>query len=449
MKKIFSYIIMVVIVLSTLQLVGVAAYSDYTIQPTVTLFGEGTSAGDGTAVRDAGVLSDGFRYTYKDYQTEGKIVPTANLTRFIKFTQMNSGVQFEWTEKQVVNRLELWIWRLGAINGYEVQTSENGTVWNTVKSGNFDQTVQTPEDAKSVNAYAEFVSFDSVYTKYLRFVIKSFKDNTNGAYISEIIPQNGLPVSLTSVEPLDKMNYAPYAERCKFSNAHTSSDNYYGGAAWPFNGSGNRLQINRNKDGSCYYAVSFSTPKRVSRVAVNLAAGNLKGYEVYYSNSADLTTKVAPVMEDWVKVAEEKVDLGAWKTAYTNIPNAPTAKYWMVKVKEPSSNIGLYTVNMYDWYDPNTSAPVITKSGSTAKADVVLTHGEATTTTSTVTKNYKIYAAVFSNNNILQRIDSITDASVNTFVPTKKEITVNNLKDGEYVKLFVWEDGKLAPYPFK
>lgn len=448
MKKIFSYILTVVIVLSMLQLVGVAAYSDYTVQPTVTLFGEGTEELTPT------LLSDGFRYTYKDYVTESK-TPSANLEKFIKFTDINSGAQFEWTEKQVVNRLEVWIWRLGAINEYEVQTSENGTVWNTVKTGSFDQTVQAPKDANSFNAYAEFVSFDSVYTKYLRFVIKSFKEDTNGAYISEIIPRNGTPANLTATEKSGNTNYAPYAELAQYSNTHSWSDNQWGGAAWLFNSAGTRQQIKRNSDGSCYYAVSFSTPKRVSRVKVTLAAGTLTGYEVYYSNSAVLTTKAAPVMSDWTKAAEENVNLGAWENSHTDIPNAPTAKYWMVKIKNPSSSIGVYSIAMYDWHDPNATAPVITKSESTAEADIVLTHGTAKTGSTgndsdiTITKNYKIYAAVFNANNSLQRIDSITDASVVTFVPTIEKITVDNLKDGEYVKLFVWEDGKLTPYPFK
>ena len=148
MKKIFAYVLTLAILFSMTHLVG-ADYADYTEQPTVTLFGEGTTIGDSAAT--PALLSDGFQYNYKDYKDLSER-PSAKLEKFVKFTQVDSGVQFQWENKQVVNRLELWIWRLGSINQYEVQTSENGTTWTAVKTGNFDQAITTPADTSSNNA---------------------------------------------------------------------------------------------------------------------------------------------------------------------------------------------------------------------------------------------------------------------------------------------------------
>lgn len=358
MRKCCVIIFMLIIMLCVVSNVS-ASYGDYEEQPTITLFGEGTSDGNGTTFGDTGILCDGFRFTMNDYwastnyasSADGNKYPGKNLDKFIKFTQTNSGVEFTWENKQTVSRLELWTWRLVSITDYAVQTSEDGITWETVVEGSFDQKT-TAADAGAPCAFCEFVHFDSIETKHLRFVIKKFSDEQKGAYLSEIIPAKSKSPNLLAVAS-SKANYGTYVSGCKVSNTNANHkniwfSNLWGGGAWPcVSSNGNPYFVTPNtNDNSCYYAVAFYSGKRVSRMEMIINKGTLKKYEIYCSNTADLTTTSAPVMSDWTKMAEGEGNFTG--TVTFDISSSVTAKFWMIKFTEYEGDFRIYKSSIYE-----------------------------------------------------------------------------------------------------
>jgi len=190
-KKALSLLLSFLMVLSVMPVVSLAATQIE--DAIVTVFNaDGSQDGilDSTATAD--ILSDNWYYTHHEGTALGASEDTTavanNLARVAKFTQADSGIAWSWADEVTVKRIDLWIHTEGGVKDYEIQTSEDGENWNdTVFQGSFDPHHEGTmyDRSMSLASYYPIVLNEAIQTKYIRFVIKSFIDSTETAYIAE------------------------------------------------------------------------------------------------------------------------------------------------------------------------------------------------------------------------------------------------------------------------
>lgn len=320
------------------------------------------------------LLTDGFHYSTAE-RMACKVRPQADTTRMIELTGDNRFIDFSWNEEKNVKRLEMWIWRVGAVKDYKIWVSENGTEWSEHTTGSFDQTHPVPLDSDTKGGAAIFylAQFDNVRTRYLRFEVTAFREGQASAHIAEAIPRSSDVVNLlgdstlstshiaqTSGEngktPWMKYNkssyafgYALSASRSPF-NTTPQSTGHSTCETWPMFGSGYPCMVLAPASGKDYafYTTSFlASPQTINRVGVKVYAGTVKNIEVYYSTATTWPTENS---ETWTKCAEAN---GVWSSANPatiDIPEAPKAEFWKVKLNSVSSDLMVYPIEMYSLY---------------------------------------------------------------------------------------------------
>lgn len=207
--------------------------SDFTEMPAITAVGEGVSSGDtlfgasasptpyaqGDSIAEK--LSDGYYFTYGEKiwtENAGVLLnsvateittnaPADSTANMVKFTQVNSGIDFTWTTAQKVARLHLWAWPADAIDSYEVQYQAKADgPWYTVKNGSLDYNVSTGDSATNSTFY-QIILDETVTAVGLRFVITSFAEgHDGGVYIAEAVPRSTNEINLMSNNPIGTAN---------------------------------------------------------------------------------------------------------------------------------------------------------------------------------------------------------------------------------------------------
>ncbi len=385
------------------------------VEATVTTFGDGVVfTPNGETSTDASLLTDKF------YAVPAELAdPTTALYRFAQFTETESGIQFAFSEAKTVKRLDLWIYTAGAVKDYEIQISSDGTVYNYYTSGTLEQ------DLTSDTSCYYPILFDAVETQYLRFVIKSFKDDASGAYIAEAELLDSNLVNLTATRQLpttgstaeNKLAGSKYARGFAISHPYTTSSAaaYWcdGGRIWSVTSS--RVQTVGPDTGAAedstvaWYATRFTGNEvKVNRVVVNISAGTATGIEILSCNEstdaeAGFTTyaKNPGAVRPDVKVSgvwtvEKKIS-GNFGTGNVtiDIPDSSANSYWLVKVTGCTDALRFSSIEMYALSDNelgiSTTEGEITGNVSAGATVTFNYSGDAT-----VNENAKLFFALYS-----------------------------------------------------
>ena len=334
----------------------------------------GVKAGSGAQFEngtDASLLTDGFFFSAYDKEVNGNILPTESPERFAKFENNSvddNYIEYKWSEKDKVRRMDLWVWPAGAIGEYAIETSEDGAAWTEHSSGSADENV-LPDGNAEFNGQAVYypILFDEVNTKYLRFRIKSFGEGFSAAYISEAVLKRNNNTNF--VQAPDNAAGA-YFGHSHFMGSYTASNTTDSNpiyrksskAVWPVLPDSTSVQISANGT-SAWYAAAFNTlPVKINRVTVPLedgsateiellcAAGEASGFDMQSDYPTPPDTNA-----EWKTVATVRGNFSSTNSAVIDITNAQTSKYWMVRVKNAASGLKLGRIGLYTVSDGETS----------------------------------------------------------------------------------------------
>ena len=281
-----------------------------------------------------------------------------NLDKFWKFTEANTGIEWNFDAAQDVKRLDLWVWPANAIENYAVQKYDaNTSTWVNVQTGSLKAQNATigAADATSTRAHWNSVVLnlpnnEVLNTDKLRFVITKLTDNTVGAYIAEatVGDNNAINLLARSAEHNDGLEYSIYVDHAKNTKGSqvrtTPADNLWRSVA------NNAYPEWSDVAGCLFYAVRLSGGEHaINRIGVNINVGTLNEFEVWCSNDSTAYAELSDsVLSDtWQKVMTVKGDYVSG-TSF-DIPNSTKAEYWMIKVTECSDNFQMRApANFYE-----------------------------------------------------------------------------------------------------
>lgn len=397
MKKVFAKFLTLVLTIAMIVSVMPSAMAEgETVSlPTGNAAGRLTDGltvkfGDGTDenMTATTLLTDGFHYTDREKNSYG-VLPVDDTARTVLLDSTNNTIEFSWETAQSVKRLEMWIWRIGAVKDYKIQISDDGSVWNDYTTGTLDQSQPVPADASSPRSAFHIIQFNAVTTKYLRFVIVSFGENQTSAKIAEAIPRSSDNVNLLAPYTLSSTWlssetiqsrlkwFSAYALSFRNSDAvdphqlHLTGDkiptNYraYRNEShriWPSADDAiNSYVIRRNTNDENSFAwntvVFPDSPQKINKVVVPIYTGSAQKIEILYSQKASeslpWSSDTAPYM-----ACPDTTSGSEWKVAKTvtgnftgnvtiTIDDAPKAEFWMIKVPEASLDFAYSPVEMY------------------------------------------------------------------------------------------------------
>ena len=318
---------------------------------------------DGT---DTSLLTDGFFFSSYDRAESDNITPSQHPEKFAKITendlsnQEEKYIEYEWNKADKVKRLDLWIWPMGAIEEYIIETSSDGDEWTPHSRGNVNENVLNNNDTVIDNQAVYYpILFDEIETQYLRLKIESLKEGVTEAYIAEAMPKKDNNISFTQspdgAEGIYK-GYSHYMESYVVSNTSDESPSYRKSskAVWPAYSDGSAPDVTPNAT-NAWYATGFGIlPVKINRVTVPIAEGNATEIELLCAAGEDSgfdMDSAYPTAPDtnaqWKTVATVRGEFNSLSSAVIDIADAPSSKYWMVRVKKASSNMKLGRVGFY------------------------------------------------------------------------------------------------------
>ena len=354
-------------------------------------------ADDPDTYQDGAVLADGFHFAAAEilnYTTAADIsvasdsvtltAPDGNSattgTRTLDST--NNTVEFEWTSAKSVKRLEMWVWPVGAIKGYEIKYW-SGTDWVRCSVGTLDQTQPVP-DVNAANyggkrAVSYIMTFDEVNTTKLRFIAKTFKDGYTSAKIGEAVPRSDNNVNLLALDSLTKGDNtngwlsgkqnttnaayntfaSPYALNfaCSAKDGDTYSTYAYNDGRYPFAfpAAGNNRYWTRyvvpNSTAGFWYAVRLTdSPQKVNKVRFSVTGGAVRSFEVWCNTGTTATLqtlKAAPSGGSWTLMTTVTGTFQSGTAAEAYIPDTVAAEYWMIKITDYDSTAKLNYPGLY------------------------------------------------------------------------------------------------------
>lgn len=481
MKKVFAKFLTLVLTITMLVSVMPSAFAEgETVSlPTGNAAGRLTDGltvkfGDGTDenMTATTLLTDGFHYSTSERLKLGVLPKDGLGTKMITLDGTNNTIEFSWETAQSVKRLEMWIWRVGAVKNYKIQISDDGAVWNDYTTGSFDQTQELPDDSTTRGGAAIFylAQFNAVTTKHLRFVVTEFGNGQTSAFVAEAIPRSSDMVNLlgdltlstdyafskhvhageNNKEPWRRVNASSYAYGFKASAwKHLfQSTNYSGlpldgtgdndggrGAVWSSFTSGFPTTTLSNADGKtyAYYSTSFmASPQSINLIKVPVYSGQFTEAEVYYSYA---TSWPGETDSSWIKYTTVK---GQWKSgnpAVISMPGAPKAEYWMVKMQGASGTLKIYPIEMY----------ALSDSVSTF-GDVTFAEGKDSSLLSDGVYLNKKDVAEASNTDLLGKfsaVDSGIEFSYETEIEARRlEIWVKGKTAVKDYEIQIWKDNQ-------
>ena len=314
---------------------------------------------------DASLLTDGFFFSSYDKEVSGNINPAERPDKFARITDNYPGsqeekyIEYDWYEADIVKRLDLWVWPMGAIKEYSIETSEDGNEWIPHSNGNVNENVASDTAVIGNQAVYYPILFDEIKTKHLRFKISSLEEGVTEAYIAEAAPKRDNNISFTQspdgAEGTYK-GYSHYMESYVVSGASDENPSYRKSskAVWPVCSDGGVLYATPNAT-NVWYATGFSTlPVKINRVTVPIDEGSATEIELLCATGEDSgfdMSSVYPAAPDanaqWKTVTTVRGEFNALSSAVIDMTDTVYSKYWMVRVKKASSNVKLGRVGFY------------------------------------------------------------------------------------------------------
>lgn len=382
MKRLFALFISITMLLS---IAPIAMASTVISLPTGNSAGRLTSGltvkvGSSSALSETQLLTDGFHYSTSERMKLGVRPQNDAGAKMVTLDSTNNIIEFSWEEAQTVCRLEMWVWRVGAIKDYSIQISEDGESWDEWTTGSFDRTQSLPGDDTTRGGAAAFylAQFDELTTKYLRFVVTAFGNGQTSAYVAEAIPRSSDSVNLLGDLTLSKEfaygNHLHAGDNNKYPWTQVNASSYafgFNASAWKHlfqsaNLSGYSLKhsdcqtwqsftsgyptmtlANATDKDYAFYSTSFmASPQKINRIKIPAYSGSINEVEIYYSQASSWPGESSA---DWKKLLTAKA---AWSGTGANAPdlhiaNAPQAEYWMAKVTDFEGNLKIYPIEMY------------------------------------------------------------------------------------------------------
>lgn len=436
----------------------VEPFEFYTMGGDVNLFGKGASFGNGA---NESVLSDDAHYF--NYNTPSDRTPSNNLDKLAKFTSVDSGIIFKLSE--TVKRLDLWTLSHGGIQDYEIQTSEDGSVWSTHQSGSFTKYDNTVAENATRASYYPVVLQNEVTAKYMRFVIKSFYDNSKGAYISEAKLYNHNNIDFTQQgvygTGAGKINYSPYVRNYFLTQGIDTLAGFTKGetAFFPADSNGNIKGIAPDAN-ACWYVTDFFRSKvKVNRVGINISTGTISEFEVWacvpdnktmssWGGTGELA--VDPLLAGnaslWQMVGKISCNLSnATNNLTFDIPRSVEANAWMIRPTVYSGNLYIPSVEMYSVAE--------SELGAVVEAGTITVSGDSLAAGSEVTYSGYSYKSSYPNAAVFFALysgDALVEVSRQPMAISGSEHSAEYtipLTAGENLSLkaFLWDGVTLAP----
>lgn len=356
---------------------------------------------------NAGILTDDYYYVSYDTGSYKGVVLKDNLSKVAAFTAADSGIVWTWNNPVSVKRIDLWILDVGGVGDFEIQTSEDSS-WNspvTVASGNLDHYTGTTvlnEEAPALASYYPIVLQKEVRNvKNLRFVIKSFADSNNKAYISQAMVYDTNDINLGEHKLLSQSKtangHSPYLRGYALSTTeketvNSSNGSIYtaqaDGTMWPYWSSGDVINLTpfavadnypdatKDKiDGNMWYGTSSYLSKIViNKIRLNVNTGNILEFKIwsttgggtekstndpkYICRANKLQNVPLNQGKDWKEIATVTCDITKNSTIDERtfyIPQAEPSAHFFIQItkygldKTPSiGSIDMYSVADYE-----------------------------------------------------------------------------------------------------
>jgi len=326
---------------------------------------------------NADIINDNFYYTAHE---KGLLSDPKNAyynpDKFMHFDEVNSGFEFYWEKPRSLKRLHIWSWPVAAIRDYEIQISTNGTDWTTHYSGTLpDQYENDPDSrpADNEDSAGTAVFYPIVFeeptgdTQYIRFVIKSFRNIEQGAYIAEACFLETNDINYLGFKTIPGTEDSKsYKVRSLYTTHYYLSDTTDGSnnpgyrrkdiSIWPvYSSSGTTLGIVKSADNpeNFFYATGFQgAPVTVNKATITVSKGEVLEFEVKCAEGLTSGLKwtdfpPAPdTQADYKTVARVsgKFTPGTYEVHFDN---SFESRYWMIKITQATddaviSGLGLY-----------------------------------------------------------------------------------------------------------
>ncbi|MBQ4517980.1 MAG: hypothetical protein II997_05300 [Clostridia bacterium] len=314
---------------------------------------------DGAALPE---LEDDYHLNWPEWRTLAaatnytKSRPFSNTADFIKFTEANSGVYWNYDAPKTVKRLDLWVYPLRSIDTCKVEWYDEATSSWKSQTADFNLMDGAPgemanDTGNSTNWYS-IVLEEEVSTSKLRFVITGLTARTDDiapvTYLAEANVEETNDTNLTSPLAEDNLGKA-YSMYAYDSIGTTSTGTTKLAGNDSFRGWGSNSYImRRTTTGNMWYTVSFgdTSPHKINRIGFEVDSGTVTEFEIWYSNTkSDFENgNLAGSQEanTWQKLATVKGEYSASNKARVDIPGAPSACYWMIRITESTSGARLY-----------------------------------------------------------------------------------------------------------
>lgn len=332
---------------------------------------DGTTTGILADGKTTEILRDDWYYTHKEGAGLGGNADvtaiSANLDKVAKFTAEDSGIAWSWENPVSVKRIDLWIHTDGGVKDYEIQTSNDGTTWNEtpVKSGTFaahlEGDLKTYDKNMKMACYYPIILDNAVETKYIRFVIKNFIDETNTAYIAEAKVYNTNSINFAETGHYDgNAANSPYLWGYTVSGIgnnvyeHQNNTSYThardGGRFLPHWGSTNSVaypaadpNLDKIDEGIWYTTSFYRSFAKINRIGFKAAGGTITEFEIWATNNIGGSCNWAGDPKyplsinglNWTRVAKVKCNLAPSDgMQYFDIPEAIEANGYMIRATE-------------------------------------------------------------------------------------------------------------------
>lgn len=291
---------------------------------------------------NASVLSDGIYFSPYEIMKNPAELPADNYDKMIKILHEGGYIDYSWISEDNISSLNLWIYPQGAVKDWEIQSSEDGLNYDTlIAEGSFDKASISNSTAGCYN-----VIFEEMATKHMRFLVKSFNEGFEYAYISEAKPGKGKYIDfIKAVEEDTAYSHTMKGYVSSPVNGENAGASKSQTKVWPVK-DGKNLFIKPN-NGLCWYATGFSVPnQKINRVVIPFNAGGATTAELLVpmgeESGFDYESSDFPACPDtlaeYETIATVRGEFDSSNNVTIDIPGGVNAKYLLIKISGASGD---------------------------------------------------------------------------------------------------------------